>query len=587
MYEKGLSYDPGAGKAPQTMRPVVMGHRHMISAGHYLAAEAGFRILEAGGNAVDAGVAAGIALGVVQSDLVSFAGVAPIMIRMARAKKPVTIDGLGVWPKATEPERYFNEFRAIPAGLLRTVVPAAPDAWITALARFGTMSFGEVAESAIRLARDGFAMHPLMAENIETFADGYRRWPANAAIYLPQGRPPKVGEKFVQRDLARTLQYMVDQEKRAARRGRKAALKAARDAFYRGDIAKTFADYHRKNGGTLTMDDMAAYRVEIGEPEKLRFHGADIYTCGPWCQGPVLLQALSLLESVDLAGLGHNSVAYIHTVAEALKLAFADRDRHYTDPRHARVPMAALLSKRYAAERRKLIRHDRAWTEMPPPGDPSGKGRRFSSSPQGPEEAGDVHPALDTSYVAVIDRHGNAFSATPSDTSYNAPIVPGTGLCPSSRGSQSWAVEGHSAAVAPGVRPRLTPNPAMMVQEGRAVTPFGTPGGDVQSQAMLQALLNVMVFGMDVQRAVETPRFATFSFPNSFEPHNYYPGRLNLEQAVGADVGKRLAALGHQIEWWPDRTWRAGGMCMVAKDLKSGLLSGGADPRRPSYALGW
>ncbi len=572
-YHATLAVDPTKGAAPPARRPAVTGGTHVISSGHYLATMVGLRILEAGGNAVDAGVAAGLALGVVQSDLVNIAGVAPIMIRPARSGRVVTIDGLGVWPRATDLEHFVVECEGkIPAGVRRTVVPGAPAAWIAALARWGTMSFGEVAAGAIELAHKGFAMHPLMAENIATFAEGYRRWPYNAAVYLPHGRPPKVGERFVQRDLAKSLRYMADEERRARRRGRAVGLKAARDAFYRGDIARAIAAHQRANGGWLDERDLASYRVEIGAPARLRFRGTDIYTCGPWCQGPTLLQALAILDGFDLAGLGHNSVDYIHVLAEALKLAFADRERHYVDPRFGRVPLARLLSKDYARRRRALVRMAEAWAEMPPAGE---MGR------------GDPLPALDTSYVAVVDRWGNAFSATPSDTSYNAPLVPGTGLCPSSRGSQSWAVRGHPAAALPGRRPRLTPNPAMAVRPGALVMPFGSPGGDVQSQAMLQTLLNVLVFGMDPQAAVEAPRFATFSFPNSFEPHQAFPGRLNLERAHGEETGAALARRGHAIEWWQDGTWRAGGVCLVAKDLDTGMIVGGADPRRPSYAAGW
>jgi gamma-glutamyltranspeptidase/glutathione hydrolase len=564
------------------MRPAVTGRTHVISTGHYLATMAGLKILEAGGNAVDAGVAAGLALGVVQSDLVNIAGVAPIMIRPARAGRIVTIDGLGSWPRATDLDYFVDACEGkIPAGVRRTVVPAAPAAWIAALRRWGTLSFGEVAASAIQLARGGFAMHPLMAENLASFAEGYKRWPYNAAIYLPKGRPPRAGELFVQRDLAKSLQYMVDEERRARRKGRAAGLKAARDAFYVGDIARAIVKHQRANDGWLDAADLADYEVEIGSPQRLRFRGTDVYTCGPWCQGPVLLQALAILDGYDLAALGHNSVDYVHVLSEALKLAFADREHHYADPRFTRVPMARLLSKDYAASRRALVRMGEAWREMPPAGDARGHRTKTKADP------GDPMPALDTSYVAVIDRWGNAFSATPSDTSYNSPLVPGTGLCPSSRGSQSWAVRGHPAAALPGRRPRLTPNPVMAVRAGTFVMPFGTPGGDVQSQAMLQAFLNVVVFGMDPQQAVEAPRFATFSFPNSFEPHQYFPGRLNMERRFGEETGAELARRGHAVEWWPDGTWRAGGVCMVAKDLTTGMIAGGADPRRPSYAAGW
>ncbi len=569
-------------------RPVVMGTRHLVVAGHYLAAHAGFQILEAGGNAVDAGVAAGIALGVLQSDMVNVAGVAPIILYLADRREVVTISGLGGWPRAVSLGLFHQSYGGrIPEGLLRTVVPAAPDAWITALERYGTMGFGEVAAAAIRFARDGFPMHPFMADQIRANADQYGRWPSNAAIYLPGGRPPQPGDIFRQTDLARTLQYMVDEEAHARGQGREAGLRAARDAFYQGDIAAAIVKFHRDNGGLLTAEDLAEFRAGIEPPAHITFGDIDVYACGPWCQGPVLLQALNLLEGYDLRAQGHNSPRYIHTITEALKLAFADRHRYYGDPRFVEVPMAGLLSKAYAERRRALIREDEAWPEMPPAGDPHSLSAIAGDARVSQELRSSRSPGLDTSYVCVIDRYGNAFSATPSDTSSDTPVIPGTGLCPSSRGSQSWTDPHHASCVAPGKRPRLTPNPALALRDGRPFMVFGTPGGDVQPQAMLQAFLNIVLFGMDPQAAVEAPRFASYSFPDSFEPHSYYPGRLNIEGRISQETGAALSALGHQVHWWPHWVWRAGAVCCIVADAATGVLHGGADPRRPSYALGW
>lgn len=565
-------------------RPTVMGTRHMAAAGHYLAAQASFEILEAGGNAVDAGVAACIALAVVQSEFVSVGGVAPMMIYNAEDGSIVTIDGLGVWPRAATLERFLREYGGkIPMGLPRTIAPAAPDAWITALERFGTMRFGEVARAAIRFARDGFPMHPLMAELIAQNADKYRQWSSNAAIYLPDGAPPKVGRIFVQTDLGRTLQYLVDEEHAKSGGGRAAGLAAVREAFYCGDIGNTITDYHRENGGLLTPEDLAAYSVRLERPLKIRFRGYEIYSCGPWCQGPALLQILTILDRIDLGALGHNSLDYIHVLVEAMKLAFADREAYYGDPRFVDVPMEELLSPDYAARRRALIDKSRAQTGMPAPGLGSRNAR--TAEPAASSKA--TSPPLDTSYTCVIDRHGNAFSATPSDTSFYSPVIPGLGFCVSPRGYQSWAAAGHPAAISPGSRPRLTPNPAMAVIPGKFVMPFGSPGGDVQCQAMLQAFLNVAIWGMDVQSAVDQPRCATFSFPGSFEPHTYHPDLLNLEALISKEIGDGLASRGHRIEWWPMRHWRAGGACMIAHDRESGVIQGGADPRRPAYVCGW
>ena len=300
----------------------------------------------------------------------------------------------------------------------------------------------------------------------------------------------------------------------------------------------------------------------------------------------MLAMTINLLRGFNLGTLGHNSAEYIHVVTEALKLAFADRHHHFGDPRFVDVPLKGLMSDDYAAHRRMLIRPDRAWPGMPPAGDPATNGQlanRWLPPPQPDEAPG---PG-DTSYLCCIDRHGNAFSATPSDGSNNSPIVPGVGIVCSGRGTQSWADPTHPCSVAPGKRPRLTPSPALALKGGRALMPFGTPGGDVQPQAMLQVFLNIHVFGMDPQSAIEAPRFANYSYPGSFEPHDYFPGRLYLESRIPKEVGEDLAGLGHKVYWWPESSWLAGAPCTILADLKRGVLHGGADHRRPAYVLGW
>ncbi len=581
-------------------RPTISVTHHAIAAGHYLAATAGFAILEAGGNAVDAGCAAGIALGVLQSDLVDVAGVAPIMVYLAETREVVTVAGLGTWPKALDPEFFMREHGGkIPKGVLRTVVPAAPDAWITALKRWGRMSFGEVAAAAIRFARDGFPMYPLMAASLERHAETHRSWPSSAAIFLPGGRVPQPGDIFCQTDLAASLQYMADEERAAVAkhgggRSREAGLDAARDAFYRGDIAQKIIAFMKQEGGLLSAEDLAEYHSPVGPPERRRFGDLEVFTCGAWCQGPVLLQTLALLEGTDLSGLGHNSADYVHHLAEALKLAFADREAYYGDPALVEVPLQTLISPEYAAARKKAMRRDHAWPEMPPPGDLRGNlagsgyngegGRGFGPFPQ---PTGDPNPEPDTSYVCVADRWGNLFSATPSDGSYGSPVVPGTGLIPSNRGSQSRPDPRHPAGVAPGKRPRLTPNPALAIKGGDRFMPFGTPGGDVQTQAMLQVLLNRFVFGQDLQNAIESPRFASYSYPSSCAPYDYYPGRLAIEARIPEAVIAELARRGHQIQRWPDWIWTAGAVCAIDVDRRRGLIEAAADPRRAAYAIGW
>src|SRR5215468_1600219 len=593
---RGPSSHPGAASAPpetltgpaatpHALRPDALGLRHAVAAGNPLAALAAHRILEAGGNAVDAGVAAGICLGVVHSDIVNFAGVAPLMVYEARRRQVTTVSGLGVWPRAATIE-YFRDRCGgdMPDGLLRTVVPAAPDAWITALERFGTLGFAEVAQPAIELARDGFPLGRFVAGIIQANEGAYRRWPTSAPIYLPAGRVPRAGERFVQADLGRTLTYLADEDRAARPGGRTAGLAAARDAFYRGDVAAAIVRYHEAEGGLLTRDDLGAFRVGLEPAERARFGSHEVLTCGFWCQGPAFLQMLQILEGVDLATLGHNTPDYVHTVTEAIKLAFADREAYYGDPRHVAVPGPGLLDPAYGAARRGLIDPGRAWPAMPPPGTPAGAPARHTSH-VAPAAAGSP-ASLGTSYIAVVDRDGNAFSATPSDVSTDTPVIPGTGLAVSSRGSQGWLDPGHASAVAPGKRPRLTPSPALMFGPAGEVAAFGTPGGDVQLQAMLQVLLNMTVFGMSPQRAIEAPRFATPSFPDSFWPHRYFPGRVTLEGRLPDSTAEALRARGHEVERWTAWEWRAGGVCLTQIE-GAGVRWAAADPRRDSYAVAW
>ena len=322
-----------------------MALRHVVASGHYWASQAGFQILEAGGNAIDAGVATALAIYVLQSEFVGFGGVGPSLIYLAESNKVVTISGVGPWPKAASCEYFHRHHNGrVPAGLLETVVPAAPAILLAALERYGTMSFADIAGSAIRFARDGFPMYPMMAERLEEMLPNFNRWPTTTAAYLPNGRLPQVGELFVQRDLAATLQYLADEETRHRAHGRAAGIRAAHDAFYRGDIAAAIVKFQRENGGLLAADDLSEFQAEFEAPSQTRVLGdIDVYACGPWCQGPMLLEALNILDGIDLKSMGHNSPSYIHTVAEALKLAAADREAYFGDPKFVRVPLDEIL----------------------------------------------------------------------------------------------------------------------------------------------------------------------------------------------------------------------------------------------------
>ncbi len=553
-----------------------IGTRWAVAAGHSLAAEAGARMLAAGGNAVDAGVAAGFTLGVVHPDMVSVAGVAPILVHLARTGETFEVSGVGPYPRASSREYFMTRHGGqIPPGLPRTVVPAAPDAWCTALERWGTMSFADAIAPALGHARRGFAVSAFSAYQMGANADKYRRWPSSTALYLREGRAYRMGEVLVQRELADTLERMVAAEKRAGGT-RTAGIRAARDEFYRGETAKRIAEFHRANEGPLALADLADFSVEVAPALRTRFGALEVAACGFWCQGPVLLQILNMLDGLDLKALGHNSPAYLHRLVETIKLAFSDRDAHYGDPKFVKVPAERLLSRAFAEERRALV-GERAWKEMPPAGDAAPRRELLPL-------AGGSSDALDTSYVAVVDAEGNAFSATPSDPNVDSPVVAGVGCVVSPRGSQGWLDPTHASVVAPGKRPRLTPAPAMALQDGKALMPFGTPGGDVQQQAMLQVLLNVTVFGMPLQEAIEAPRVASRSFPDSFWPHTYSPGKLEAERRLSKDTRDALAGLGHTMGEWPDWEWRAGSVCAV-KVGPEGTRWGGADPRRGSLSI--
>lgn len=576
---------------PKTLRPAIDAGHYVASTGHYMATMAAVRILEMGGNAIDAGVAGGFCINVLQPDMTNMGGVAPIMLHSARDEAVYSISGLGTWPQAANREYFLNECGGeMPYGVHRCVMPAAVDAWLTALSRFGTMSFADVIAPAIDLAENGFATFHFFRSNIEADAEELARWPSSAEVFLPNGRVPELGEMFVQKDLANMLRMLVEAEEGAGGQGREAGIQAARDRFYKGDIAERVAAFHQDQGGFLTLDDLKNFSVEVEEPVCAGYRGFDVYACDTWTQGAVAPHALAILEGYDLASLGHNSADTIHLIIEALKAAFGDRERYYGDPRFVDVPMAGLLSTEYAAEWRDRISMDRAAPGMPEPGNPwkyMDDGRSVDASPYvAPREfAGRVEP--DTSYLCVVDAEGNAFSATPSDGVSGSPVIPGLGFIVSGRGKQSRLDPSHPASLEPGKRPRLTPSPGLIMKDGQVFAPYGSPGSDVQPQAMVQLAVNLIDFGMDPQAAVEAPRVASYSYPRSDYPNPYAPGVMNAEARIPSDVTAELARRGHIVEPWPEWTPRAGSLCTVVVDHERSRMVGAADPRRISYAIGW
>jgi gamma-glutamyltranspeptidase/glutathione hydrolase len=463
-------------------------------------------------------------------------------------------------------------------------MPAAPATHIEALRRFGTITFEEAATAAHELARDGFAAYPAFVRHIEKNAQKYRRWESSAAVYLPQGRTPRVGEIFRQEALAQSIAAMMQAERRASG-DRKAKLGAAHDYFYKGPIAKLVADYHRDHRGFVTRDDLAGFTAPVEPTLHASYRGSDVHVNDVWCQGISLLQALKILEHVDVQALGHNTPAYIHRVVESLNLAFADREAYIGDPRFIEVPVAGMLSTAYAAEQHARIRDDAAFGKLPLPGKPPGATREPFIPELSKFPRADKGAAPDTIYCCVVDDAGNAYSATLSDSSSDTPVIPGYGGNISSRGRQSRLEPGHPCEVRPGKRPRLTPAPAMALRDGDFSMAFGTPGGDVQLQAMLQVFLNATTFGMQLQEAIEQPRFGTFLFPSSFSP--FKVGEVNLEARFPESTVQALRALGHPIELWDALAPAAGAVCAILRDIDTGWLHAGADPRREAYAIAW
>ena len=570
-------------------QPAIHGHKFMVSAGHDQAALAAYEILEAGGNAVDAGVAAVLTLGVVLSEQVDIAGVAPMIIHLAERDETVTLAGVGHWSRSLDVDTYIKRHGAkIPLGLERSVVPAAPQTCVQALQRFGTMSFTDVARRAIALAHEGFAVHATMSRYLTDYQADMALFADNMAIWMPAGRPPRQGEKIVLRDLARTLNYLCDEERAHAASGREVGLAAVSDAFYRGDLAQTLLQFYRDNDGWLNAADFASFTTPLVPPSSRSFRlggqDVEVLTCGAWSQGPMLLWVLAILEHVDLVTMGHDSADYLHTVAEALKLAFADREAYLGDPAFVDVPEEVLCSSAYGRAQAARIDPRNATPGMPAPGSIAGY-TPFTESNTTLRERERV--AADTSVVAVIDAKGNAFCSNPSDPSWDVPVVPGTGLVVSSRGSQSWAIPGHPSVLAPGKRPRLTPNPSIARVKGKWIMPFGSPGGDAQVPGNLQFLLNHLLFGASLQDAVELPRIMTRSHPNSFAPHASDPGRLLVESPIAESVFDELTGKGHRTQRADTFSFQTAGVCAVRKDEISGELSAAADPRRPSRAMGW
>jgi gamma-glutamyltranspeptidase/glutathione hydrolase len=588
-----------------TTRPELRGTFGMVSSTHWLASQTGMAVLERGGNAFDAAVAAGFVLQVVEPHLNGPGGDLPIILWDAHRAEVEVICGQGPAPKAAS-IRHFQELGLddVPGtGLLAACVPGAFGAWLVLLGEHGTMRLRDVLQYAIEYATTGYPMVAAITQAIAYAAPLFRsEWPESARIYLTNG-VPEPGSTFRNPDLGQTYRRILDESERAgAERDRQ--IEAARRIFYEGFVAEAIDAAGRvpaidssgeRHAGLLTGADLAGWRARKEAPTQFTYRDATVHKTAPWGQGPVFLQQLALLQEVDLKAMDFLSADHVHIVIESAKLAFADREAWYGDPDFADVPLAALLDKGYASQRRRLI-SDRASLDLRP-GSVSGRKPvlpRFADRPgrsrEQTQSVGDptllANPLGDTCHVAVIDRAGNMVAATPSGGwLQSSPAIRGLGFGLGTRAQMFNLDEGHPNALQGGKRPRTTLSPNLVLRGGEPWLAFGTPGGDQQDQWSFNFFLAHAVFGLNLQEAIDAPMFHSSHFPSSFYPHESHPGRLVAENRLNAETIQQLRDRGHDLVL--DGSWSLGRLCVAGKDPKTGQLMAAANPRgMQGYAVG-
>lgn len=569
-----------------TTRPVVTGRRGVLAAGHHLATSAGMKMFALGGNAVDAGVAAGFALAVLKPHENTLGGECPILLYDPTERRVVAISGQGTAPRAATPA-WFRErgIDLIPGdGLLGATVPGMFGAYAAALAGYGCLPLHTVLQPAIELAALGYPLYPALRNALLAHQERFRtEWPSTADVFLADGQVPELGSLVTQPALAETFTRLAETAETALSHGREKAIRAAVDLFYRGEIAEQILDFARHtpirdasgqaHTTLLDREDFAGYRTRVEAPVSIDYHGCRVFKCGPWTQGPVFLQQLRLLEGFPLAAMGHNSAAYLHTLVECAKLAFADRERYYGDPDFVQVPFDRLFSDDYNAAQRARIDPHRAnnaplWDEPVPC-----EGRSVTG---------------DTTHLDVIDGNGLMMSATPSGAWIpSSPIMPALGFPLGTRAQVFSLRDGHPNQLQPGKRPRTTLTPALAFRDSQPWMVFGTPGGDAQDQWTLQFFLNVVHFGLDLQRAIDEPAVHTNHFINSFYPKNPGDGTIIAEEGIALETLRTLQALGHRLHLAPPHT--SGEVCAVARNPVTGLIEGAASSKGSwqAYAFGW
>ena len=577
------------------------GTRGAVAGGTDYSTDAGMRLYYRGGNAVDAGVAAMFAASITEFSHFGFGGEAPILIRTADGKVH-SIAGVGTMPKLASADFFRNrplaigEMLAPPeksglrgmvpvAGIMCALVPGMVDAGLVALREYGTKSFGEVIAPSIELA-DGSAIDELRSRTLEGSRPFFELWPTSKKHWIPNGQVPRPGEIFRQPDLAATLRAMAAAEQKALAggAGRLAAIDAVRDYFYRGEIARKIDEFSKANGGLLRYEDIAAFRLTPEDAVSTTYRGYEVYKPGFWSQGPSMVEALNILNGSNVQAMKFNSADYIHTITEALKLAYADRDTYYGDPRFSKIPEKTLLSMSYATERRKLIGRTASLDFLP--GIIDGQtGEHPSQAQMAHGNIDDRLMAKDTTCVDSVDKDGIMFSTTPSGAWMPSVIAGDTGIPLTERAQSFLLIPGHPNELAGGKRPRVTLSPTLVTRAGKAYMALSTPGGDNQDQSLLQILFAVIDFGMSAEPAIEAPRFQTRHLVSSFDNHAMNPGDLLLDERIPAAVIEDLISRKHHVE--TRSRWNSGAAPVIVRVTPGGVIEAGADPYGYRSARAW
>jgi gamma-glutamyltranspeptidase/glutathione hydrolase len=572
-------------------RPTIVAQHGMVAAGHPLAAEAGMRILKAGGNAIDAAMATWAVQGQVEPGMTGLGADMFILYYNAKTREVKFINGTGFAPHAATIDLYKSKGGIPEEGPLSIAVPGAVGGATYAVQKYGTRPLGEVFAPAIEIAEQGYPISEALARELRGSRDKLAKFPSSTKIWFKDGKPLEMGDLLVNKDLARTLRAIASQ---------------GAEPFYRGDIAKNTVAFMKANGGLITEADLAAVQPFEDPPVRTTYRGIDVYECPPNSQGFVMLEALNILEGFDLKAMGHNSVPYLHAVTEALKLSFADRNKYVGDPKFVpNIPMKALLSKEYAAARRAQIDPNRAIAGEPAPGDPfratsqahadrsaNALARRqntYAPPQPTPTEVHEFDPDKIlhlTTYLAVVDKDHNMVSVTSSLLSGfgSGMVVEGGGFFMNDRMRYYYLDPADVNSLQPGKRVRQTINPALAIKDGKPYIVFGTPGADTQPQTQLQFFLNVVEFGMPVQQALEQPTVISNSFRDSYYPHNV-AGKLLTPAMLPQNVRDGLAAKGHQLDLRDVKG--VGSVKGIMIHPRTGALMGGVSPTGDSYVMAW